>query len=352
MPRWASPLQFQSVNPALPPPGSRQVGRLNKTDLYVYTWQWAPPPAPKKAPDPTPAYQSFEKGQLQARINTEFLVDETAKMAAGAQMRLQADVDAIEAANATTRERNARLVEALRRVSGGRDFGQDREGWLRWWVERRGYTYTPPRDQPRPTLDVQIPLPYAPRSGPAIITEGGGGGGDDRGWCLILDIEKGKPPIKGQCFAAGTSVLTLEGPRAIESLRPGDPILVGDGPGPALRAGSVREVYRGESPRTVRLAIGGETILATPGHPFWKVGAGWTRAGDFAIGDEVETIGGPALVEATQLQGAAPTWNLTVEGGSTYLVGRLGVVVHDAQARIGLTTWPWTLVSRRWMPLW
>jgi len=96
-------------------------------------------------------------------------------MAEGAQAQLQHDVDAIEAGNATTRELNARLAEALRRVSG-KDLGDDKEAWLKWYMERRGYKYIPPTDRPKPTVDVQVPLPYVPQAGPPVVQEGGGGG--------------------------------------------------------------------------------------------------------------------------------------------------------------------------------
>ena len=97
-------------------------------------------------------------------------------MAAGAQARLEQDVRAIEAANANIRETNARLAEALRRVAG-KDLGEGREPWLKWLMERRGYAYIPPEERPKATVDVQVPLPYVPASGPPVLTEGGGEAG-------------------------------------------------------------------------------------------------------------------------------------------------------------------------------
>ena len=77
----------------------------------------------------------------------------------------------IEAVNGTIRERNARVAEALRRVSG-KDFGEDREAWLKWWVEKRGYKYIAPKDRDKATLDMQVALPYFPSHGPARVANG------------------------------------------------------------------------------------------------------------------------------------------------------------------------------------
>ena len=69
--------------------------------------------------------------------------------------------------------------------------------------------------------------------------------------------------------------------------------------------------------------------MATEGHPFWKPGRGWTRAGDLQPLDEVLTRDGPVRVDAVEVLGAATVWNLRVDDGSAYFVGRLGLLVHD-----------------------
>ena len=107
------------------------------------------------------SYQSYERNLLQAQINAEFQLQEANKVAAGAQAQLANDVNVIEAINGTIRERNARLAEALRRVSG-KDLGEDREAWLKWWLESRGYKYIAPKDRDKATVDMQVALPYFP----------------------------------------------------------------------------------------------------------------------------------------------------------------------------------------------
>jgi hypothetical protein len=285
------------------------------------------PTPQKKTPDPTPAYQTAERLQLQARINRDFEFEEATKMAAGAQMQLEHDVNAVEAANATIRETNARVSEALQRVAG-KDLGEDREAWLKWYMERRGYAYVPPADRPKGTVDVQVPLPYVPKSGPAVVTSGGGGGGGS-GWCMVWEHEKGQKPRTGSCFATGTPVLTPEGPRAIESLRPGDRVLTGDGSRGSGRVATILSAHQSDSPRTLRLLVNGEAIVTTHGHPFWKCGTGWTRAGDLEPRDEVLTINGPASVQSIEEHQGGSVWNLRLSEHSRFFAGRLGALVHD-----------------------
>ncbi|WP_435010960.1 polymorphic toxin-type HINT domain-containing protein [Tundrisphaera lichenicola] len=328
--RLSMALQFNSDHVTAPPPGSKLVG-WNKEhgSLFIFDYTWAPPTPPKNSPDPSPQYQSFEKSVLQAQIDRDFEVTETIKMAQGAQAQLQNDVNVIEAGNATTRELNARLAEALRRVAG-KDLGEDKEAWLKWYMERRGYNYVPPDQRPKPTLDVQVPLPYVPQGGPPVISGGGGGGGGAGSpWCMIWERDKGEKPKTDRCFAGGTLVETVEGLRPIEALRPGELVMTGDGPDLPDRPGSILAVHRSEASRMIGLRIGGETIVATEGHPLWKLGVGLIRAGDLKVGDRVFAKGGLRTIETIEDREGGEVWNLEIREGSTYRVGRVGLIVHD-----------------------
>ncbi len=138
----ARPSLARRPPPGTAPPTGSQMRRERSVipPCTSIDYTWAPPPPP---PGPTKSYQQYEKSVLQAQIDRDFALDETAKMAEGAQAQLQHDVNVVEEANATIRERNARLSEALRRVAG-QDLGEDREAWLKWWMKRKGYSYIPP----------------------------------------------------------------------------------------------------------------------------------------------------------------------------------------------------------------
>ncbi len=322
---YERPALFQSRTPhgLGPPEGSKCIGAVGDTALFVYDYTWAPPPPP---PGPTKGYQQFEQSVLQAQIDRDFALEETAKMAAGAQAQLQNDVGVVEQANATIRERNARLSEALTQVAGV-DLGEDRERWLKWWMERKGYTYIAPEKRERAVVNVQVPLPYVPQSGPEVITQGGAG--PQPKYCMLYEHDKGSLPLWGKCFGSGTTVLTPTGPRPIEALKAGELVMGSDDEICGLSAVAVAAVHLSSALRTLRLKIGAEVIVTTDGHPFLRAESTWARAGDLKPGDWVITRTGRARVQSTEIGPGAPVWNLQLAGACRFLVGTAGVVVHD-----------------------
>jgi hypothetical protein len=46
---------------------------------------------------------------------------------------------------------NAWVIRTLGATTG-KDLGEDKEAWRRWWTEERGYVYEPPRAQTRQDL--------------------------------------------------------------------------------------------------------------------------------------------------------------------------------------------------------
>ena len=133
----------------------------------------------------------------------------------------------------------------------------------------------------------------------------------------------------GKCFAAGTLVLTPDGVRAIETLQPGDRVLTDVEAGGPERTSSIVSVYRSTAPRTLRLVAGGETITTTEGHPFASIETGWIKAGDLKPGDLIMARSGPIRVDAVEVGPAHDVWNLKLAEHNTYLVGRMGTMVHD-----------------------
>jgi hypothetical protein len=256
------------------------------------------------------------------------LVTETQKMNFGAALKQQNDVKTIETYNTSVRQTNTRASEALASVTG-QSLGDDREAWLKWWNDQHGYTYSPPKEPAKATFSWSVPLPYMPTIGPPIIMPLGGGGASAP-WCFIYD--NGKDPARraalwatGTCLGAGTQVNTPDGPRLIESLRPGDRVLAADG----IAVNHVAAVARNSSSPTLRLVFANEILVTTSGHPFALPRGGWTRAGDLRPGDEVRAVGGSLLVEHVQQGPEAAVYNLLVSGGHEFLVGESQIVVHD-----------------------
>ncbi len=140
--------------------------------------------------------------------------------------------------------------------------------------------------------------------------------------------------FQGECFAAGTSVMTMTGPAAIETIRPGDRVLAQD-----LRTGELayqavqdRTVRRGM--KLVRLQLGTETVNATFGHPFWIVGRGWEVAGHLEVGDRLRGLEQDVTVEAIDELPPQIVYNLVVNDFATYFVGTGRLLVHDDTALV------------------
>ena len=257
---------------------------------------------------------------------------EAQKMAVAAQKQLEADIKRVEAANDGVRASNKRIAAILRDVTG-RDLGPDREAWKKWLVELRGYAYVPTPQRPRPTVDEEVPLEVQPR--PVQLTSIGGPSNTSLG---------ASPPPSStfhfvnndfltqthhHCFAAGTKVRTLSGLRPIESIRAGDQVL---SQGPRTGALDFRPVvvaYHNPPNQTLRVDLGGEAIVATPIHRFWKAGKGWTMARDLKVGDPIRTLDGTARVASIVEEKVQPVFNLELSEGCSFFVGRAGALVHD-----------------------
>jgi serpin B len=139
------------------------------------------------------------------------------------------------------------------------------------------------------------------------------------------------------CFAAGTPVMTPQGPRPIEALEAGDLVLARDennveGP---LQPKRIEKLHRSNG-EIIELLVKGRLIRTTKTHPFFVKGKGWLPAGELLPRDLLSTsIGDWVEVNAVQRTGAAePLFNLQVADYHTYFVGReewgFAVWVHNS----------------------
>ena len=141
------------------------------------------------------------------------------------------------------------------------------------------------------------------------------------------------PPRSYSCFAAGTPVWTKTGLRPIEQLEIGDLVL-------AQNATTGELTYKPVIARTVRppsplrtIAVDGEEIEATLGHPFWVVGVGWRMAKELEDGASLHGVSGSSTVGRIEPRDDAEAYNLVVADFGTYFVGKTGLLVHDNTPR-------------------
>ena len=160
----------------------------------------------------------------------------------------------------------------------------------------------------------------------------------DDGYVDATQEAAGLPTLEGyrSCFVKGTLIHTEIGLAPIEAISVGDRVLsqpeqAGDsGYKPVVRTFVTQEqsIWRvsidhrqGES----------ESLLVTPGHPFWVKDAGWTPANRLQVGQTLQLRDrSEAVVAAIEDTGSVDTvYNLEVADFHTYYVGLHGVWVHN-----------------------
>ena len=135
------------------------------------------------------------------------------------------------------------------------------------------------------------------------------------------------------CFVAGTSVLTVSGKKAIETIQVGDVVpcfdhITGEETEKRVISTTVNKVDR-----LIELEIDGENICCTETHPFQVQNRGWVNASDLRSGDVVYTKDWNTAtvnrVNLIELDEPIEVFNFEVEDCHTYFVGDIFLVVHN-----------------------
>jgi RHS repeat-associated protein len=137
----------------------------------------------------------------------------------------------------------------------------------------------------------------------------------------------------GNCFVAGTEILTSEGEKKIEDIQVGDWV-VADDPNTVgeIEYKQVLDTFVRHTDKLVDLYIDGEVISTTGEHPFWTPDKGWVEAKDLTVGSLVQTADGRTIDvdRVEKREGDFTVYNFKVEGFHSYFVSDLGVLVHNA----------------------
>jgi len=160
------------------------------------------------------------------------------------EQRVAMDVQYLEATNDGINICNERALPVLRAITG-QDLGVDSEKWKSWWTDQLGYAYQSDLPETKPT--------YAD---------------------FIAQGRFVSAYVHSACFAAGTFVQTIDGPQPIESIRIGELVLSQGTSTGQLAFQPVVATHHNHPASTLRIAIGGESIIATGIHRFWKAGKG------------------------------------------------------------------------------
>jgi len=139
------------------------------------------------------------------------------------------------------------------------------------------------------------------------------------------------------CFSADTLVETCDGLRPIADIKVGDLVLSRDPETSAEACQPVLTVFITPNKELLDVQLQSatsdstETLQATPGHPFWVEGVGWTEAADLVTGSTLSTATGEGTLVTGGLSNAIPqtVYNLEVAEFHTYFVGEQRAWVHN-----------------------
>ncbi|MFB3893466.1 MAG: Hint domain-containing protein [Phycisphaerae bacterium] len=134
----------------------------------------------------------------------------------------------------------------------------------------------------------------------------------------------------GGCFPAGTCVQTPDGPRPIETLKPGDEVVSIDDAGRMVKSRAVG-VFSTESPLLLLRTDRGE-LRTTAEHPIALAGGGFRLAGELAPGEAVlfwrdGRAQHAAVIEVRHTCEVVTVYNLTVGRPHTFVAD--GFLVHN-----------------------
>ena len=153
----------------------------------------------------------------------------------------------------------------------------------------------------------------------------------------IRGLTQGISKVKSKlgCFVAGTSVATLGGVAAIESLRIGDEVATRNSITGLVEYQPVKHVYVHSVDELTHLTLdNGETITTTPNHPFYVQDKGYINAEDLRAGDILVTVNGDKVVveqiSHEILESPVLVYNLEVGDNHNFFVGDDdSVLVHN-----------------------
>jgi hypothetical protein len=214
------------------------------------------------------------------------------------RQQMAADMYQVVMLNEQSEKSNARITPVLQAAAGApSDLKGDEKAWNVWWYDTLGYRFESP---PQVTFVQDVTPAQLP------------------------------PPYIGTCFAAGTPVATLEGPRPIEAIQIGDQVLSQDAESGLLSFQSVVFLHHNPPDKTVRLTLrNGDSMVCSVYHRFWRAGIGWTMARDLKPGNTLRTLAGLVRVASVEPDVSQLLYNLDVAGSRTFFAGSTGALVHD-----------------------
>ncbi|MGD9860812.1 MAG: polymorphic toxin-type HINT domain-containing protein [Marinobacterium sp.] len=140
-----------------------------------------------------------------------------------------------------------------------------------------------------------------------------------------------KHDIECASFPAGTLIWTPTGPVPIEQLSVGDRVESRNTSGFTDADQPIIQELSRTAPGYQRIDTEFGTLTATPEHPFWVQGKGWTEAKDLEWEDPIATLEGDVVAYGnTYVEEPTQVYNFSVANTPNYFAGEAKAWVHNA----------------------
>jgi len=149
----------------------------------------------------------------------------------------------------------------------------------------------------------------------------------------VFKASKATDAAAAICFTGDTLIYTKDGHKPIQYIQIGDEVYSEDPDSGEKGLKQVTEIFVNETGTLVHLFVGNEEIKATPSHPVWVVGKGWTEAGQLTKEDKLVLSSGETAdinaIEVESFDQPVTVYNFEVEDWHTYFVTGENVLVHN-----------------------
>ncbi|MBA4502905.1 polymorphic toxin-type HINT domain-containing protein [Marinobacterium marinum] len=140
--------------------------------------------------------------------------------------------------------------------------------------------------------------------------------------------------IKCASFPASTLIWTPTGPVPIEQLSVGDRVESRNTSGFTDADQPIIQELSRTAPGYQRIDTEFGTLTATPEHPFWVQGKGWTEAKDLEWEDPIATLEGDVVAYGnTYVEEPTRVYNFSVANTPNYFAGEAKAWVHNANCK-------------------
>ena len=140
------------------------------------------------------------------------------------------------------------------------------------------------------------------------------------------------------CFVAGTKVLTENGYKQIEEIKPGDFVYAMNEETNQYELKEVLQKFDSLTSEIYEIKVANQTIRTTARHEFYIIDKGWIRAEDLQVGDRLSskedidtTI---TKIEVIPQKERIPVYNMEVDGHHNYLITEDNLLVHNAESKM------------------